>query len=390
MAPAKAIVEPIACPLRAGRGYELVAREQLTAAERTALDSASGDDEPYGILRPRRGSRLAPRTVSPDTALLFLTLREPGPLPAYARAALGSDASDTIARLVLDGVLELKYLGQWYCGGTAAKLLDRGGQARGCNRVGELSQAALQYGQELGDVPEDVLAMRLYGYGRRPIGPELRRQMPDEAAVTTALGLGEDGRARQKLATAWSEYRRPEAGTTHWRHWRSRTASGRPRTLRANVKLYLSPTVEALPDALQAAADLLAASPTPTGFKVGVNVGGICRPDKVVMYFDRLDELHATATDLACRLHGVPAHGVPFTAAVTDDGLLSWAADPEVTSWRLWVASRLAEHLGQARREAADGLEPWRFALERLRLDGVDPGTWIRAGSSGQRAAADG
>jgi hypothetical protein len=383
-------VEPAACPLRAGRGYELVARERLAAAERAALDGASTDDESYGMLRPRTGSPLAPRTVSPDIALLFLTLREPGPLPAYARAALGGDASETIARLVLDGVLELEYRGEWYCGARAAKLLDRGGRTYRRSRVGELSVAALQYGQALGDMPEDALVMRLYSYGRLPISPELRRQMPDEAAVTKALGLGEGGPTRRTLAAAWSESRRPNTGTTPWWHWRPRTASGRPGTRRANVKLYLSPTVEALPDALQVLADLLAASPTATGFKVGVDLGGICRPDKVVVYFDRLDDLHATARDLSSRLQGVPAHGVPFTATVTDDGLLSWAADPEVTSWRLWVAGRLAEHLGQARREAADGLEPWRFALERLRLDGVDPDTWMWVGGSGPRPAAVG
>ena len=390
MAPAGAIVEPAACRLRAGRGYELVACERLAGAERAALDGAPADDKPYGALRPRRGSGLAPRTVSPDTALLFLTLQEPGPLPAYARAALGGDVSDTITRLVLDGVLEIEYLGEWYWGTRAAVLLERGGRARGLNRVGELSLAALQYGQDLGDVPEDVLAMRLYGYGRLPISPELRRHLPDEAAVTNSLGLGSAGRTRHALAASWSETSQPERGTMHWRRWRPRTASGRPRTGRANVKLYLSPTVDALPDALHVLADLLTRSPIPTGFKVGANVGGICRPDKVVVYFDRLDELHRTARDLSRRLQGVPAHGVPFTAAVTEDGLLSWAADFGATSWRMWITGRLAEHLGQARREAGEGLEPWRFARERLRLDGVDPETWIRARGSGPRAGTDG
>jgi hypothetical protein len=387
VAPTDEVVEPAACPLRAGRGYELVLWERLTTAERVALGGTPTDDGSYGMLRPRRGSRLVPRTVSPDIALLFLTRREPGPLPAYARAALGVDTSGTIARLVLDGVLELEYRGEWYCGARAAKLLDRGGRAARHGRVGELSVAALQYGQALGDVPEDVLVMRLYSYGRLPISPQLRRQLPDEAAVGKALGLGDGGPTRRTLGATWSESRRLDTGTTPWWQWRPRTASGRPDTRRANVKLYLSPTVEALPDALQVLAELLAASPTATGFKIGVDLGGICRPDKVVVYFDRLEDLLATARDLSSRLQGVPAHGVPFTASVSDDGLLSWAADPEVTSWRLWVASRLAEYLGQARHEAADGPEPWRFALQRLRLDGVDPDTWIRAGGGSRPAA---
>jgi hypothetical protein len=109
-----------------------------------------------------------------------------------------------------------------------------------------------------------------------------------------------------------------------------------------------------------------------------VGLGGICRTDKIVVYFNDLDALHETAQELAMRLHGVPAQGVPFTAAVTEDGLLSWAVDPRATSWRHWLVGRLAEHLVQGRRED-DGLPPWRYALQRLGLDGVDTDRWARA-----------
>lgn len=45
-------------------------------------------------------------------------------------------------------------------------------------------------------------------------------------------------------------------------------------------------------------------------------------------------------------------------------------------SWRFWVASRLALALVAARRTPAPEIEPAKFALERIRLDGVDPRTW--------------
>ena len=45
-------------------------------------------------------------------------------------------------------------------------------------------------------------------------------------------------------------------------------------------------------------------------------------------------------------------------------------------SWRVWVAQRLAWFLLGARRTGESGLEPWRFALERVRLEGVDTETW--------------
>jgi hypothetical protein len=370
---APVVPDPAACLLRASRGYDLVPRERCTDGEQAALGGAYPDEMPYGILRPRPGSVLPPRTVSPDTALLFLTLQQPGPLPAYAHAVLGAAAPDAVTRLVLDGVLELEHRGAWYTGAPAAELLVQDSDG-GAGRLGSLSLAALRYGQALGDLPAEVLALRLYGFGRCPMGPELRRALPGAGAVADAVGLGPAGSVRRALAESWSEQPSDDGG--YWRRWRPR-AVPRLNPLRPRVKLYLSPAVEALPDALLALAETLAAAPTAMGFKVGADLGGICRPDKVVVYFDRLDDLHATAQRLVERVRDVPAHGVPFTAAVTGDGLLSWAADPEGTSWRLWVSRRLAEHLAAARREP-DGPEPWRFALRRLRVDGVDPVRWTR------------
>ncbi|MEU4197159.1 hypothetical protein AB0E69_35025 [Kribbella sp. NPDC026611] len=310
--------------------------------------------------------------------MLFLTLADAGPLPEYARATLGREVAGTVERLVLDGVLEFEHQGKWCHGGAAAALLAPNEPLIGHGRIGALSLAALRYGQHLGNASEDELVHRLYGFGRRPIGPELRGLMPDTATVSDAIGLGVGvgGRVTRALGASWAELPASK-DSRHWRHWHPRVG-GRRRPLRANVKLYLSPTVEALGDALGVLAELLGAAPSATAFKVGVGLGGICRPDKVVIYFDGLDALHATAQDLASRLHGVPAQGVPFTAAVTEDGLLSWAVDPVETSWRYWLAGRAAEHLLQGRLEP-DGPPPWRYALQRLRLDGVDTVRWARA-----------
>ena len=380
--------------LRAGRALELVPLERITPAERASLgeDIASGL---YGILRPRPGERLEPRVVSPDTALLFLTLAEPGPLPAYARAALGETAADTVARLVMDGVLEFEHRGEWVSAGSAAALLAGRGPKGGRGRIGELSLAAVRYGQELGDLPEDLLALRLYAYGRRPVSPELRRKLPDETAVSEALGLANDGPARRALDDGWREVPAQAGSPAYWRSWRPRRPVRDTRGRPASYKLYISPSVGALPSALAIAAEVLAAGTPAIAFKTGKDLPGICRPDKFVVYFDRLDDLQAAAEKFRDRLAGHPAHGVPFTAAITDDGLLSWGADPPAyggspsSSWRLWVARRLAEHLTSARRSRGS-LEPWLFALERLRVGGVDVDTWIPTGDIWLRTATSG
>jgi hypothetical protein len=101
-----------------------------------------------------------------------------------------------------------------------------------------------------------------------------------------------------------------------------------------------------------------------------------------VAYFDGFERLAAAGERLRARLDGVAAHGVPFSAEISQDGLLSWGADPPDhaqtpgmqggESWRLWVCTRLAAALVSAR----GGSEAAEYALERIRLEGVDPATW--------------
>ena len=45
-------------------------------------------------------------------------------------------------------------------------------------------------------------------------------------------------------------------------------------------------------------------------------------------------------------------------------------------SWRLWITNRLARALLAARASPAAEIEPWQFALDRVRLEGVDTETW--------------
>ena len=372
---------------RANPAYELVLLDRLAPAERGLLAEAEDDGDLYGVLRPRPGSSLELRTASSETALLFMTLCEPGPLPAYVVARLGDELDRTIGRLVLDGVLEIEHEGEYLCGAQAADLIVTGRSAAGRGRIAELSVAALRYGQELGDLPESLLALRLYLYGRRPVSAALRSQLADAAAVDAYLGLASGGSARAALEADWQESPSSAEERTYWRHWRPHRTRGASAPGGVSYKLYVSPAPDALETAIGAVASSLAGAPGLEAFKVGSDLHGICRPDKLVVYFDRLEDLQKGAALLRDRLDGCPAHGVPFTAAVTQDGLLSWGADPparssangsEGGSWRMWVTERLAEYLTLGR-TGRGGVEPWQFALERLRLAGIDTDTWIPA-----------
>jgi len=130
-------------------------------------------------------------------------------------------------------------------------------------------------------------------------------------------------------------------------------------------------------------------------WKIGADLAGLLRPDKIVAYFPDFDALARAAQILCERLDGLPAHGVPFTAEIGGGGLLSWGMDPPrdealpwsgPESWRIWLANRLARALLDARAQTGTvetdpaplnpPLAPWRFAVERLRLEGVDTDSW--------------
>jgi hypothetical protein len=376
--------------LRANPGYELVLLDRLSEAERDAFED---ERELYGVLRPRPGANLEPRTASADTALLFLTLTRAARLPSYVRTRLGASTDRAIARLVLDGVLEMEHNGELLSGARAGDALLADSSNGGQGRIGDLSLAALRYGQELValGVTQMSLAARLYGYGRRPITAALRERLPSLAAIEEHLGIDAQGDSRALLDADWMEVA-PEPGATqrYWRTWHARWAPGGGGRWDGGYKLYVSPSLHTLGDALASVAGSLAGAHGVRAFKVAERLDGLCRPDKLVVYFDRLEDLQAGASKLRDELAGAPAHGVPFTAAITSDGLLSWGADPPLVdgaraSWRQWVTERLAEYL-----EAASGseIEPWQFALRRLRLAGIDSDSWAARNGMWEEALA--
>jgi hypothetical protein len=369
---------------RGSPSFELVVLDRLSAEERSALGEAQNDPTLYGVLLPRQPGRRA-KAVDGDTALLFMTLQQPGPLPSYVLASLGPELDTTVTRLVLDGVLEIADDGGFVSGPEALGVLGVESDAdahRGEGRIARLSLDALRYAAALriSDLP--TLAGRIYAYNRLPLSPAWSRRLPSRTAVAEHLGLADGGPTAGLIARRWM----PSAGGADddtWWAW-SRTP-GLGSNGGTTHKLYVSPRPEALPDALRLTVEVLGETAA-IGFKVGADLMGVLRPDKLVAYFAGFDPLADAAEQLRDRLGSLPPHGVPFTAEITRDGLLSWGVDPprdEQTlgftggeSWRVWLAHRLAGALLAARTGGTEAPEQWQYALERIRLEGVDPRTW--------------
>ena len=370
---------------RANPSFELVLFDRLAPREREALAGLRKDPEFYGILRPHPGdtasTALGVKSVDRETALLFLTLREPGPLPSYVTAMLGDGALRVVARLVADAILEVEEEEGRFLSGAAALELFGERRAPGAGgRLADLSLAALRYAQDLAEDDPLTLSFRLYGYNRQPLTPAWKRLLPKGENMLAWLGIRRGGRHRRLLDRSWE---RTGGSVEWWLSWRSRRDGDLSGTSGggATWKLYVSPAPEALPESFGDILEALAAGRA-AQFKVGADALGILRADKIVAYFPSFERLATAAEALETRLSGIPAQGVPFTSEIGGAGLLSWGVDPpreesslgSGESWRLWLTHRLSRALLSAR--STQTPEPWRFALDRVRLEGVDTDTW--------------
>lgn len=372
---------------RANPDYRLTLIDRLTEFDRNQLREAESTGDLYGVLVPQGRSARGWHAVSCETALLFTALIEAGPLPRYALRRLGRDLDSTIKRLLFDEILQISIDGEFACGSGVAESFGSRHSRAGRGGHFDLAVSALRYGQELKGLSELELGYRLYCYGRKPVSPQLCARLADAAALARFLGIDDEGTLVRSLRQRWIRVPVAQGARDYWWQWLSTSEPPRGTAQRASYKLYVSPLVDDTREALEALIGALHGSRGVTGFKVGVGLSGITRPDKILVYFTELDDLYRFSDLLRGRLSGCAAHGVPFTAAVSEDGLLSWGADPpravsgaeRTTSWRMWVSRRLAEYLVSAEAAGLKTLEPWQYALERLALAGIDTDTWIPA-----------
>ena len=279
-----------------------------------------------------------------------------------------------VAAIVLDGIASVRRGSRWVRGVEALPdlfpALVEGPAETGV--LQRMSHRALTTGARYAG--RRPLADFLYSYGRLPVGGSELAELPDRAAVSRWLGI--------EPTPAWLRPWRQEdpRAAGWWNLWHLRDAPQGIAHDQPVAKLYVSPCPRDLPEVLRELCVTAAELDIPT-LKVGSDAHAVYRPDKLVAYGTDLAHLDALATKLLPRVNGALAHGVPFTAERSADGLLSWGMDPAPTetsavrtSWRQHCTAVAADGLSRA--AGFDAGTATRMATAWLWVNDIDPWTW--------------
>ena len=349
--------------LRLNPLVELRTLDELSPEARHPFRDLEGDPEFHALLVPHAPLPINLQAVPREVAAFLSSLpRE-------------VETTDEILELLLDGIVEVEHDGAYVSGADAFFCAE----ASAPGRRASLSTDALLHAQDLELRDIASLTRAIYFYHRIPLTSFWLTRFPDADAILARLG------AHELLERHWIASRRLQG----WMSWASRTPSP-PSEEEVTYKLYVSPRPERFADAFAIVVRVLA---THDGvpFKIGDSAAGLLRPDKMLAYFSTRAQLDEVASALRRELAGCEAHGVPFTAAIDEEGLLSWGIDPPEAdralqwrareSWRYWLAQKLAAAMALAKIARNAPVEPWEFALARVQRHGVDVETWTPSAS---------
>jgi hypothetical protein len=365
------MIDLLEARLRSNPRFRLVPYDRMRGSQFDAVRSLSEDPEFFGILIPPEGSAAPVKSLSHDAALLFMALQEPARLPHLLNRLFGARVGERLTPLILDGVFEIERSGQFMSGAAALTPDDGPDTPVPASRLARLCEEAISYAAELDALPVQEVATRLYLFNCAPGTPALERRFADDDCLLRFLLPTE--RIARLVRSCW----RSDAPGGSWLTWHRGGFAWRP-----GYKLYISPELEHLPPVFACAVEAFAEVRCPY-FKLGRGAFGLLRPDKLVAYFCSLEPLQQAAELIMTSIAGTPVQGVPFTAPIDPDGLLSWGMDPprfeqvlawqQYQSWRQWLTWRIAHYALVARESGADVPS---FVRSRVKFDGVDPQTW--------------
>lgn len=364
--------------LRWNVNYDFQIVADMSRAQRAALGKIA--DRPVAFLQPKCAD-LPARIVGEEVALFYRAFAEPSkPAKCLGRVPDGGSMALLLSALLLDRVLEIESEKGFVSGADAHRIVfgERLYRESG-NQLALISVAALKYAAALKVEDPNILSAKLYGYNRVPASTSWKRRLPTRETVAEYLGI--ETKKTLRFLRHWKRLSGPSE-RPEWFLWRRETSNvGESAHL---YKLYISPAAQYLKEAFQRTVETATLCGAHT-FKVGADVYGVLRPDKLVAYFSTRDDLARAASQMSSKLKGTPSQGVPFSCSCDEGAMVSWGVDPPKSaaqvpwsgrSWRSWVTDRLAAAIITASKGQTNTISPWEFALDRLVLDGVDTNQW--------------
>ncbi|MCF0041409.1 hypothetical protein [Dyadobacter fanqingshengii] len=370
---------------RSNPAFELIEQGNLNQQELHALADLSQDPEFFGVFRRKHTEAAGSAKLAyKEVALLFYFLRNAGGLPQYFKSGYDDEVNLTMAKLILEGIFEIRVEQRFYSGSAAQHFIYEF-QEQGRNRqhpLLELSSGAIRYAVQLNEVDTTSLASKLYAYNTVPLLFMPANALKTFEEVEAFLRIGKNEPLTQELLKNWNKHE-PDRKYS-WISWSRKQNRRHDVRLEPTYKIYISPVLEELPAVFEKAVRVLTGSDA-FSFKIGMNREGLLRPDKFVAYFTEFDHLITAADRLGPVLKAHKAQGVPFTASLDDAGMLSWGMDSasdeilknrEGGSWRAAVTEKLAASISLSKTEKLNQEESVDFVLKKMMLEGVDTTTW--------------
>ncbi|MCF2505485.1 hypothetical protein L0663_18985 [Dyadobacter sp. CY107] len=370
---------------RSNPAFELIEQGNLNQQELHALADLSQDPEFFGVFRRKHTEAAGSAKLAyKEVALLFYFLRNAGGLPQYFKSGYDDEVNLTMAKLILEGIFEIRVEQRFYSGSAAQHFIYEF-QEQGRNRqhpLLELSSGAIRYAVQLNEVDTTSLASKLYAYNTVPLLFMPANALKTFEEVEAFLRIGKNEPLTQELLKNWNKHE-PDRKYS-WISWSRKQNRRHDVRLKPTYKIYISPVLEELPAVFEKAVRVLTGSDA-FSFKIGMNREGLLRPDKFVAYFTEFGHLMTAADRLGPVLKAHKAQGVPFTASLDDAGMLSWGMDSasdeilknrEGGSWRAAVTEKLAASISLSKTEKLSQEESVDFVLKKMMLEGVDTTTW--------------
>ncbi len=360
---------------RSNREYKLVPYGNLTKGQRKTLSDLCQSMDFHSVLFPVNNQNLSIKAICRKTAIIFEKLQQPGLLPDQFITS-HNESESIIEKLVLDSILEIELNGSFISGPSAFQYFTINNEKTSKNIISKLSINALKYAQELDLMDSSLLSLRLYNYNRCPLNPW------DCQAIEREQHLFGD---KEVLYGKWNtdKWTKIDIAPKYQDYWVVWKLLNHHKEINDRVyKLYISLPLNTLLEIFGKIMNVLAETNV-ISIKVGTTLGNLLRSDKFMAYFNNTKDLRLASEKLERVLKGVKAQGVPFTAQIAKNGVLSWGVDPPSDnnrsdqSWRSWITIQLSNALITAKRVKNLNIEPWEYALNRLQLEGVDTDTWI-------------